>query len=78
MKKGFKTHRHGDNPKEQEIHNKFVGRFSMAEMDMIILPPKEKNLLTDREVQIVITAIQWCGTPVGQGFLRECGFEIKE
>jgi len=29
--------------------------------------------LSERELRIVATTIQWLGTPVGKGFLRESG-----
>lgn len=31
------------------------------------------DYLSNRELRIVATTIQWLGTPVGQGFLREAG-----
>jgi hypothetical protein len=33
--------------------------------------------LSEREKKIMISTIQWLGSPVGQGFLKECGFEKK-
>jgi len=32
---------------------------------------------TDREIEICASVIQWLGSPVGQKFLREVGFEFK-
>ena len=29
---------------------------------------------SDRDKMVAATVIQWLGSPVGQGFLRECGF----
>jgi hypothetical protein len=34
--------------------------------------------LTDREKQIVLSTIQWLGSPVGQGFLNDCGFDKEK
>lgn len=31
------------------------------------------DYLSNRELRIVATVVQWLGTPVGQGFLREAG-----
>jgi hypothetical protein len=82
---GKKIYRHKDNPKEAEFHNRFVKRFVNSpnyhgisqivnEVDGHGYP---KTYLSDNEKQAVITAIQWLGSPVGQGFLRDCGFELK-
>ena len=35
------------------------------------------DYLSDREKNIVLSTIQWLGSPVGQGFLRDCDFELK-
>tara|TARA_B100001094_G_scaffold150751_1_gene145899 strand:+ start:56 stop:517 length:462 start_codon:yes stop_codon:yes gene_type:complete len=32
---------------------------------------------SDRDKMVAATVIQWLGSPVGQGFLRDCGF-VKE
>jgi len=85
--KGLKTHRHNSNPLEKEIHDKFIEEFVETKhgngiaMEQIALPvdgrgdPKE--YLTDREKEIMISTIQWLGSPVGQGFLEKCGFVRK-
>jgi len=76
---GFKTYRHESNPKEKELHDKFIEQHGNGDMSMIIFPPKNGGLspteyLTEREEKIVISTIQWLGSPVGQNFLRDCGF----
>lgn len=87
--KGFKTYRHEGNPKEKEIHDKFVREHIDCEshtcpVDLIVFPPCSNNgmmpsdYLTDREKRIVITTVQWLGSPVGQTFLRDCGFTLNE
>ena len=86
---GFKVYRHESNPKEKELHDKFIAEHLKNEnctglVDLIIFPPSSNNgsmpseYLSDREKQIVITTIQWLGTPVGRSFLRGCGFELTE
>lgn len=35
------------------------------------------NYATDREIEICASVIQWLGSPVGQKFLLEVGFEFK-
>lgn len=85
---GFKTYRHDSNPKEKELHDKFIKEYvesrhnSGVGLERIALPVDNKGepteFLTDREKQIMISTIQWLGSPVGQGFLNYCGFELKE
>jgi len=83
---GFKVHRHGTNPKEKELHDKFIEWYAENDgnMDLLVFPPannqqtKAIDTLSDREKRIVITMVQWMGTPLGQSLLRECGFEPVE
>jgi hypothetical protein len=75
----FKMHRHGSNPKEKEFYEKFLIN-NDRDMDLIIFGHGSNSFrpldhLSDREKQIVLSTVQWLGSPVGQGFLRECGFE---
>lgn len=78
---GFKTYRHGSNPKEKEFHDKFIkDNINSMDIDLLIFghysnsfTPKDN--LTNREKKIVISAIQWLGSPVGIGFLDQCGFK---
>lgn len=84
--KGYKTYRHKDNPKEKELHDKFVEWYvnDHSNMDLLVFPPandqqtRAEDTLSDREKRIVITMVQWMGTPLGQSLLRECGFEPVE
>jgi CHAT domain-containing protein len=85
--KGFNTDRHKNNPKEKELHDKFIEEyviekgFNIKILNRIIFGSSNntqtipRDYLSDREKRIVITTIQWLGSPVGQGFLKECGFE---
>ena len=82
--KGFNTHRHEKNPKEKELHDKFLkehNREGYEDMDLIVFGHGSQGLtpndyLSDREKKIVLSAIQWVGSPVGQDFLRSCGFKL--
>ena len=85
MKKmeGFKTYRHKSNPKEKEIHDKFIKQHGDNDISMIVYPPTSSGMrpseyLTEKEEKIVVSTIQWLGSPVGQNFLKDCGFELKE
>lgn len=80
---GYKTYRHKKNQKEKEIHDKFVKQHGDRDMSMIVFPPKENGLapselLTEREERIVISTIQWLGSPIGQQFLNDCGFTDQD
>jgi hypothetical protein len=76
-----KIYRHADNPEEK--------RFYDAALDMgtrhwsaVTLPLNDRGTAPSRsldedEEQLVINTIQWLGSPVGQGFLRDMGYEKK-
>lgn len=83
-----KEYRFKDNPKEKELHDKFIVMFEGNEMtnrslSAIIFGWKSdrQNLperyLTEDEEDICLNLIQWLGSPVGQSFLRECGFTLN-
>ena len=87
--KGYNIHRHESNPKEKELHDKFIAvvlndKHSHQMLDRIIFGTKDmaqdipKEELDHRETKICVTLIQWLGSPWGQGFLRDCGFELKD
>lgn len=80
--KGFKTYRHEQNPKEKELHDKFIEEHGV-EMSLIVYPPKESSVypseyLTQKEESIVISTIQWLGTPVGKEFMESCGYILLD
>lgn len=85
--RGNNTHRHETNPMEKEFHDLFVKKYVSGDfpykrsVDGIVLgvdgrgrPPR---YLTDEEVAIAISAVQWMASPVGQGFLAELGFNYQ-
>lgn len=78
---GNKTYRHESNPLEKEIHDKFIKHCSYNHdtMERIAQPIDNKlnplEYLSEKEKKIMISTIQWLGSPVGQNFLKECGFE---
>lgn len=80
---GFKEYRlkkddkyYSEEIKALEIFN----RDHINHSDLIVFGQKEgtsmepNDRLSDREEKIVLGVIQWLGTPVGRGFLNECGF----
>lgn len=76
----FKMHRHNNNQKEKEFYDNFIKEhFKGVDMDLIVFGHPNnsmmpKDYLSYREKQIVLSTIQWLGSPVGNAFLRECGF----
>jgi hypothetical protein len=87
--KGTKEYRFKDNPLEKRFHDAFINQFgrdhqSLKTLSMIIFGPSPTNsnyansCLTDYEETMCVNMIQWLGSPVGQSFLRDLGFEQKE
>lgn len=81
---GFNVRRHDDNPKEKEFHDKFLEEFIDAKyksnaVDKLVYGTDNygnaRDFLSDHEKRIVLSAIQWLGSPVGQSFLLSCGFK---
>lgn len=80
MLEGYKSHRHANNPIEKQLHDSFVEHHNDGYMDLIVFGQADdsntipKDYLTEREQRIVVSTIQWLGSPVGKNFLRENGF----
>lgn len=81
--KTFKEHRFTNNPKEKIFVDEFIKQHNHGvDPDLIVFGQKgnsmsPKDYLSDREKDIVLSVIQWLGSPVGQGFLDSCGFVPK-
>lgn len=82
-----KEYRFKDNPKEKEFFDKFQdlflhNYFTLRTLDAVIFgwnnDSNPNDYLNDREVAICTNLIQWLGSPVGQGFLKDCGFELNK
>lgn len=78
----FKIHRHKSNPVEKKLHDSFIKDHSSdTDMSLIVFGQADSNstypadYLSDREKQIVLSTIQWLGSPIGQHFLHENGFK---
>lgn len=79
----YKKHRFERNPLEKEIHDIFIEEHGDKDISMIVYPPKNSGMsaskdLTEHEENIVVSTIQWLGSPVGQYFLEQCGFVRKD
>ena len=82
---GYKVYRHAENPKEKELHDKFLkihNREGYDDMDVIAFGcdanGNPEGRLSEKEQKIMLSTIQWLGSPVGQCFLRDCGFILRE
>jgi hypothetical protein len=80
---GLKSYRHISNPQEKVFHDTFIKDYNtiLATSQIVKMvdgkgDPKEYT--TDEERNLMVTTIQWLGSPVGQGFLNKCGFELKK
>lgn len=80
----FKKYRFETNPLEKTLHDEFIEQMSHNHdsISRIVFPSIDDDLhpsdtLSVREQSIVLSTIQWLGSPVGQGFLRSCGLELK-
>jgi len=75
---GFTTNRHVDNPREKELHDKFVHQFNSKEMQAIAFG-ESKRILRKQGQRIMISTIQWLGSIQGIYFLKNVGYcEEKE
>ena len=80
--KGNKTYRHKQNPEEKRFHDEFIMQHGDRDMSAIVLEPNDRGTapsryLTPEAESIVISAMQWLGSPLGQSFLRDMGYEKK-
>jgi hypothetical protein len=82
--KTFKEHRLEKNPQEKVFVEQFIKEhgFYANDIDLIVFGHPNNSMspndyLSDREKDIVLSTIQWLGSPVGQAFLDSCGFVPK-
>lgn len=75
--KGIHTYRFSDNPEENRFAEAWDGMqkkpFSPGFIEDILLDD-----VSDRDRVVAATVIQWLGSPVGQGFLRELGYQKRK
>jgi hypothetical protein len=80
--KGLKIYRHESNPQEKVFHDTFIKDFgtvlALSQITKVVDGKGDpKEFVSLDEQNLMVTTIQWLGSPVGIGFLRNCGF-IKE
>jgi hypothetical protein len=81
---GFKEYRLNKEDKYYATEIKALEVFNqdyLKDADLIVFGQKDgtcmeaKDNLTDREEKIVLGVIQWLGTPIGRGFIRQLNNE---
>lgn len=87
--KGTKQYRFEDNPLEKLFHDRFIEMMARDKRSRETLSAivsgwsndkqnEPKKHLTEEEETICINLIQWLGSPVGQGFVRDVHEEFKK
>ncbi len=83
----FKKYRHRHNPQEKLMHDKFLEQhINEPYLDLLIFPAEDggggvfnaTDTLSYREQRIVLSVVQWCGSPIGRQFLNQCGYKLEK
>lgn len=78
--KGLSTYRFADNPEERRFAEAWQRTNDQGRtLDHLLDPRKGEPFgspprAEDREREVAATIVQWLGSPVGQGFLRDLGY----
>ena len=78
--RGLHPYRFKDNPEERRFAEAWADRNATGKHLAYLLTVGDQRFPTaptGREEQVAATVIQWLGSPVGQGFLRDMGYEKK-
>lgn len=81
--KGLKQYRFKNNPEERrfaeawEKQNNPADSQADSSLAYLLSPDSQKESVSDRDREVAATTIQWLGSPVGQAFLRDLGYERK-
>lgn len=81
--KGLHQHRFRDNPEERRFAQAWEDRNVYGQnLDYLLDTGPGRGSLhpppaSDRDRVVAATVIQWLGSPVGQGFLQDLGYEKK-
>lgn len=76
--RGLQTYRFNNNPKEFIFATEWEKMCDRGHLEWLLGKGKWAQDVTERDAQIAATVIQWLGSPVGQGFLRDLGYEKKD
>ena len=77
---GLSRHRLRDNPEERRFADAWQAQNDTGRTLDYLLDPRKGEphgyppSAEDRERVVVATVVQWLGSPVGQGFLRDLGY----
>jgi|GEM_PF-3070996 len=79
---GFKANRHKTNPLERELHNQFKAQFLPDVKKIIYRETPDKFIsateVNDHQKRIILTIVQWFGTPIGQNFYNQVQADLKK
>jgi len=80
---GLQTHRFANNPEEKRFADAWseMNRISRNLDYLLDVKHDDQHFVdpaSDRDRVVAATVIQWLGSPVGQGFLRDLGYERSE
>ena len=78
MAKWWKSYRWKDNPLERLFYKAWTKEPLQPRLLECIMTNDEygrRQPVSDRDQFVAASVIQWLGTPVGQDFLKDCGFE---
>ena len=78
MSKGLHTHRFKDNPEEKRFADAWSRQnYNGRHLGYLLCCGDQQHAPapSDRDEQVAATVIQWLGSPVGQAFLRDMGYE---
>lgn len=78
--KGLHTHRFKDNPEEKRFADAWLDQNKHGNnlahlLDQRPVHQGHPPTPSDRDYVVAATVIQWLGSPVGQIFLRDLGYE---
>jgi hypothetical protein len=81
--KGYHTRRFRDNPEEKRFAEAWAKMNDGSNNVNYLLDESHADQrftpeAPERDCRIAATVIQWLGSPVGQGFLRDLGYERSE
>jgi hypothetical protein len=76
--KGLHTYRLKDNPEEKRFAEAWDRQDQLGRNLTRLLDERSPRTPTPRDVTVAATVIQWLGSPVGQCFLRDLGYERNE
>ena len=75
--RGLHTHRFKQNPEERRFAEAWAKHCGDGKTLAYLLAVGDQRFPVAPTEQVAATVIQWLGSPVGQGFLRDMGYEKK-